>query len=141
MSSEGCRRTEYISDFLIHGRSWTGSPNASVSPTRATQRLREQFVHLVAVRDTNSLLFVSSTSCCCPSLGLDGPAGLDPVSACFLWGGQRLERCSPSCIKPQGGTSYFLLSTCGLICITAASSCFSVTLILILIETEKFIAR
>lgn len=67
----------------------------------------------VAVGETSSLLFVSSKSCCCPSLGLGGPAGLDPVCACFLWGGQRLERRSPSCIKPQGGTSYFFLRAAG----------------------------
>lgn len=83
-------------------------------------------------------MFVSLKSCCCPSLGLDGPAGLDPVCACFLWGAETGAVFSLVSQTTGGGV---LEGTCRLISMRAASFCFSVTLILILIETEKFITR
>lgn len=85
-----------------------------------------QLVGRVAVGDTNSLLFVSSKSCCCPSLGLGGPAGLDPVCACFLWGGRDWSGVLPH-VSNHRGDILFLPKSCGLIWISAAFSCFSVT--------------
>lgn len=108
--------------FLFMGGAGSGSPNASVSLTRTPRREccswsglweKLQLVERVAVGETYLLLFVSSKSCCCPSLGLAGPAGLDPVSACFLWGVAETGAVFSLMYQTTGGTSYFFLRAVG----------------------------
>lgn len=122
--------------FLFIGEAGSGSPNTSVPPTRTPRPRVLQPIgvmggaaarwarccwrnQLAVVCELKELLL--------PQFGSWRACGTWSSMCVLSLGGQRLERCSPSCIKPQGGDILFLPKSCGLIWISAASSCFSVT--------------